>query len=157
MLSRSVNQSSNGPAITHPQSAPSDDLWCTMWEWYSSLRQCNNPLNHGENDCCERLTLHYEMLHFSVADTLEVVCSSFTVWSAYNAMCQTWLYVVKWRRRRNRKDSICVPHQWNVIRVKHAVNDWQIYARPQTPSFLCEIEVVSKLAALSSLEKEKAS
>lgn len=45
-------------------------------------------------------------LHFSGGYTLEPVCADFTVWSAFDAMCQTQLSVVRWTRGRKKTTSV---------------------------------------------------
>lgn len=45
-------------------------------------------------------------LHFSCGYTLEPVCTDFTVWSAFDAMCQTRLSVVRWTTERKQTTSV---------------------------------------------------
>lgn len=73
-----------------------------------SCRQCNKPLNHSKNDCCERLTLQYKEQHFSVADTLEPARADFTVWSAYDAMYKTLIVYGQMNKREKRDRTTSV-------------------------------------------------
>lgn len=49
------------------QRALPDEIQYTTQGRFFFCRRCNNPLNHGKNDCCERLTLQHEVPRCSLS------------------------------------------------------------------------------------------